>query len=391
MHSQIVAKTITGQLEGASWIRRMFEEGARLKAERGAKNVFDFTLGNPEVDPPPDVLATLRRIAGENRTGTHGYMPNAGFPDVRHAVAERLKRDSGVAFTADLVLMTVGSAGAMNVALKAMLDPGDEVIVLVPYFPEYLFYIQNHAGCVVKVETDDSFMPDVSRIAAAITSRTKAVILNSPNNPTGAVYPVEALQRLNTLLSSLDHPVAVISDEPYRSLVFDGGKQPEIAAIVRHTIIANSWSKAMAIAGERIGYLAISPNLPGAEALWHACTFTNRILGFVNAPALWQRVIAETADSTVNVRAYQDKRDLMCDGLTRIGYQLTKPQGGFYVFPQTPIPDDVAFIRLLQREGVLAVPGSGFGRPGYLRLSLTVPRDAIERSLPAFARVFHSL
>jgi len=387
----IVAQTITGQLEGASWIRRMFEEGARLKAERGAENVFDFTLGNPEVDPPADVIAALRRIAGENRTGTHGYMPNAGFPDVRRAVAERLQRDSGVAFTADLVLMTVGSAGAMNIALKAMLDPGDEVIVLVPYFPEYLFYIQNHAGRVVKVETDDSFMPDAGRIAAAITPRTKAIILNSPNNPTGAVYPVETLRKLNTLLSSLDHPVAVISDEPYRSLVFDGGKQPEIAALVRHTIIANSWSKAMAIAGERIGYLAISPNLPGAEALWHACTFTNRILGFVNAPAIWQRVIAETADSVVDVHAYQDKRDLLCGGLTRIGYRLTKPQGGFYVFPQTPIPDDVAFIRLLQREGVLAVPGSGFGRPGYLRLSLTVPRDTIERAIPAFARVFQSL
>jgi aspartate aminotransferase len=386
----LVANTITNQLEGASWIRRMFEEGARLKAERGAENVFDFTLGNPEVDPPEEVIAALRRIAAENRKGSHGYMPNAGFAETREAMARRLTEATGVEFTRDLVLMTCGAAGAMNVVLKAMLDPGDEVIVLVPYFPEYRFYIENHGGKVVPVETDEAFLPDVARIAAAITPRTKAIVINSPNNPTGAVYPAGVLEELDTLLCGLERTVVAISDEPYKALVFDGARQAEVASIVRHTVIANSWSKAQAISGERIGYLAISPRIGEAQALSHACTFTNRTLGFVNASAIWQLVAAEAGDAVVDVRAYQEKRDLLCEGLARIGYQAPKPQGSFYVFPRSPLADDVAFIGLLAKEGVLAVPGSGFGRSGYFRLSLTTPRETIERSLAAFARAFQA-
>jgi aspartate aminotransferase len=380
-----VSKTVAGQLDQASWIRRMFEEGARLRAERGADRVFDFTLGNPEVEPPELVLAALGRAAGAGEGHCHRYMPNAGFPSAREAVAERLRARTGLPYTAAHVLMTCGSAGAMNVAFKAMLDPGDEVIVLVPYFPEYRFYIENHGGRMVPVETDDAFQPDLERIAAAITPRTKALVLNSPNNPTGAVYSERTLAGLGALLAG--HPdVTVLSDEPYRGLVFDGRQAPTPAAIIPRTLVCDSWSKVMAIAGERIGYLAISPRVAEWREFFDACTFANRILGFVNATAIWQRVVAEAGEATIGAEAYQAKRDLFCEALERMGYVAPKPAGAFYIFPRTPIPDDMAFIRLLVKEGILAVPGSGFGRGGYMRLALTVPRETIERSLPAFER-----
>lgn len=380
------ARTIAEQLERASWIRRMFEEGARLKAERGAENVFDFTLGNPDCDPPPGVLEALRAAAGENRAGVHGYMPNAGFPEVRAAVARHLAATTGLPFDPEDVFMTVGSSGAINVLLKSILDPGDEVIVLMPCFSEYPFYVQNHAGRMVAVETDERFLPVVGRIAAAITPRTRAIILNSPNNPTGRVYPAPLLTELEALLARLGQPIAVISDEPYKPLVFDGVRQPETAAIVTNCAIANSWSKVFAIAGERIGYLALSPRMEGRESLRGACTFNNRILGFINAPALWQRVAARCLGVGPELEGYRRKRDLLCGALTRMGYDAPKPEGTFYLFPRSPIPDDVAFVRLLAREGVLGVPGRGFGRSGYFRLSLTVPMSVVERSLPGFER-----
>lgn len=386
----IVAKTIENQLERASWIRRMFEEGARLRAERGAENVFDFTLGNPDLDPPPAVLEALLGLSANNAPGVHGYMNNAGYADVRAAVAAHLQARTGLPYTADHILMTVGSAGAINTVLKAMLDPGDEVIVLKPYFPEYRFYIENHAGRVVEVETDSQFQPDPAAIAAAITPRTRAIILNSPNNPTGAVYPAALLDALEAALARFDNPPVVISDEPYRQIVFDGLEVPETAVHITRSITATSWSKTWAIAGERIGYLAISPRLPGADALRNACTFTNRILGYINAPALWQRVVRAALPVVPDVSSYARRRAFLCDALEKIGYSLVRPAGTFYLFPQTPIPDDMAFVRLLVKEGVLAVPGAGFGRTGCLRLALTAPDETIERSVPGFARAFEA-
>jgi aspartate aminotransferase len=382
----VVARVITEQLERASWIRRMFEIGLRLKQERGPENVFDFTLGNPNEDPPAEVLATLRRIAGENRPGMHGYMPNAGFPEVRKVIADRLRRDTGLPFTQDHIFMTVGSAGAINTVLKSILDPGDEVIVPLPCFSEYPFYVTNHGGRMVNVEMDAEFSLDVGRIESAITNRTRAIILNSPHNPTGVVCSEAVLRDLDTVLRRADHTIMVIIDEPYKAIMYDGARHPETASIVTNCVIANSWSKTWAIAGERIGYLAISPRLPGAEELRNACTFTNRILGFINAPAIWQWTVAEAPEVPPDISIYQEKRDLLCDGLARAGYDVRKPQGAFYVFLKTPVPDDVGFVRLLQEEGVLAVPGTGFGRGGYIRLSLTVPRETIIRSLPGFAR-----
>jgi aspartate aminotransferase len=387
----IVAKNIQQQLERSSWIRRMFEEGIRLKAERGADNIFDFSLGNPTEEPPAGVIAAYRRLAEENAPGSHGYMPNAGHPFVRRHIAEQLKRDTRLEFTENHVLMTVGCAGAMNAAFKAILDPGDEVLVLMPFFPDYQFYISN-CGCImVPVETADDFSLDIPAIESKITAKTRAIILNSPNNPSGAVYSAKELQSLEAALQRADHPIVVISDEPYKDFVYDGVKCPETAAIISNCMIATSYSKVWGLAGERIGYLAISPRIPDAEAVHNACTFTNRILGFINAPALWQLVAGIAPEEKIDSNIYREKRDLMCDGLAKIGYEVRKPQGAFYIFLKTPIPDDLAFVRILQEEGVLAVPGRGFGRSGYIRLSLTVTRETIVRSLPGFEKALNAV
>ena len=378
-----ISRAMAQRMEQSSWIRRMFETGVQLRRERGAGNVFDYSIGNPEVEPPDAVIAALRRIVAENRPRSHGYMPNAGYPEVRATLARRLAERSGIPFTGDDLLMTNGAAGAINTILKAILDPGDEVMVLSPYFPEYRSYVENHGGQVVLVETDEQFQPDPARIAAAVTPRTRALILNSPNNPTGVIYSEAVLHAVNRVLPD---PVLVICDEPYRPLTFDGAVTPEAVRIFDRAVIAWSWSKAMAIPGERIGYLALPPHLPGIAQLRSACTVANRILGFINASAIWQWVVGAEPEATVDVAQYQAKRDLLCDALQSMGYDAPRPQGAFYVWAKTPVPDDVEFIGRLQQEGILAVPGIGFGRGGYMRLSLTIARDAIERSLPGFER-----
>lgn len=385
----IVSQTVTDNLKKASWIRRMFEEGARLKQERGADKVFDFTLGNPEVEPPATVLAAARRVLESKACHLHAYMPNAGHPPVREAVARRLAATTGLPYTANHVLMTVGAGGALNTVLKAILDPGDEVITVAPFFAEYGFYAENHGGHLVVVQPRDDLTPDVAKIADAITPRTRAILLNSPNNPSGVIYPASTFVEIEALLVNAARPIVLISDEPYKALFFDDVVPPEVPSLVTRAIIATSWSKSLAIPGERIGYLAFSPRMPEAAELFGACTFTNRVLGFVNAPALWQWVVAEVGDQVIDVAPYREKRDLMYEGLTRIGYQCVKPQGAFYVFPRTPIFDDVAFVRMLAEEGVLTVPGSGFGAPGHIRISLTVERDTVIRALPGFERAFH--
>ncbi len=383
-----ISRAIAEQMERSSWIRRMFEIGVQLRQERGAENVFDFSLGNPEMEPPAAVLEALQRVVAENRPHSHGYMPNAGYPEVRAVLAAGLAARTGVPFQTGDVIMTNGAAGAINTVLKSILDPGDEVILLNPHFPEYRFYVENHGGRVVFVETDEHCQPDVRRIARAITPRTKALILNSPNNPSGAVYPAEILRELNGVIRE---PMILIADEPYRTLTYDGVIPPELPALVERSVVAWSWSKAMAIPGERIGYLAISPRLAEAKPLTNACTFANRILGYINAPAIWQWVVGQAPDATVDVSLYQEKRDLLCGALARMGYEAPRPQGTFYVFPRTPIPDDLAFIQVLQEEGILAVPGTGFGRSGHMRLSLTIPKSHIERSLAGFARAIQSV
>jgi aspartate aminotransferase len=386
----VISRAVTENLKKASWIRRMFEEGARLKQERGADKVFDFTLGNPEIEPPPAVLAAARRVLDSDAKHLHAYMPNAGHPRVRQAVADRLRAATGLPYTADHVLMTVGAGAALNTVLKALLDPGDEVITVAPFFAEYIFYAENHGGRLVVVPPTTALTPDVARIAAAITPRTRAILLNSPNNPSGVIYPASTFLELEAVLGRAGRPIVLISDEPYRALVFDDVRPPEVPPLVTRSVVATSWSKSLAIPGERIGYLALSPRMPEAAALFEACTFTSRVLGFVNAPALWQWVVAEVGDEVIDVAPYREKRDLMYEGLVRIGYECVKPQGAFYVFPRTPIDDDVAFVRLLAEEGVLTVPGSGFGAPGHIRISLTVERETVIRALPGFERAFRA-
>ena len=386
----MISRAVTDNLTKASWIRRMFEEGARLKAERGADKVFDFTLGNPEIEPPPAVLAAARRVLDSDTPHLHAYMPNAGHPRVRETVAKRLQAATGLPYTANHVLMTVGAGAALNTVLKALLDPGDEVITVAPFFAEYTFYAENHGGRLIVVPPAADLTPDITRLQAAITGKTRAILLNSPNNPSGVIYPASTFTAIEAMLARAPRPIVVISDEPYRALVFDDVAVPEVPTLVARTIVATSWSKSLAIPGERIGYLAFSPRLPEAAALFEACTFTSRVLGFVNAPALWQWVVAEVGDQVIDVAPYREKRDLMYEGLTRIGYQCVKPQGAFYVFPRTPLDDDVAFVRLLADEGVLTVPGSGFGAPGHIRISLTVERDTVVRALPGFERAFHA-
>ncbi len=385
-----VSKSIAAQLEHASWIRRMFEEGIRLKRERGAEAICDFSLGNPDVEPPPAVLDALRRVVAGNHPGSHGYMPNPGYSEVRAAVAKKLSRETGLGFTAEDIFMTVGSAGSCNVILKSILDPGDEVIVLMPFFPEYQFYITNHGGRMVPVETDATFLPVADRIAAAITPRTRAILLNTPNNPTGRVYPESVFRDLEAMLKRIGQPILVVSDEPYKSFVYDGQRQAEVASFISNTVICNSWSKSLGLPGERIGYLALSPRLPDLAQMRGACAFTNRILGFINAPAIWQWVMLYALNETLDPAPYEHRRNVLCDALEKIGYQIKRPEGAFYIFLKTPIPDDVEFTRLLANEGVLAVPGTGFGRSGYIRLSLTLPLERIQKSILGFEHAFIS-
>ncbi len=378
-------------MKGSSWIRRMFEEGTRLKAEHGEENVFDFSLGNPVIEPPDEVRRALVAAAAETSPGAHRYMPNAGYPAVREAVARHLASVTGAPFEARHVVMCVGAGGGLNVVLlKTLLDPGDEVILLAPYFVEYLFYVDNHGGVARIVETGASFQLDLDAIAAAIGPRTRAILVNSPNNPTGVVYPKESLDALGALLrdasARIGHPIALVTDEPYRHIAY-GVEVPWVFASYENTILVTSHSKDLALPGERIGYIAVSPSLPGVDEFVSGATFATRTLGFVNAPAIQQRAVASLQGVTVDAAVYRRKRDVLWGALTSMGYEVVKPGGAFYLFPRSLQEDDVAFVKELQAELILTVPGVGFGRPGHLRVSYCVLDRTIERALPGFDRV----
>ncbi len=390
-----ISRKVREQILRASWIRRMFEEGARLREVLGPERVFDFTLGNPMVEPPEGFEQVLVEVASETRPGLHRYMHNAGYPEVRAAVAAHLSEIHHVEFGANHVVMTVGAAGAMNTVLKAILDPGDEVLVMVPFFPEYAFYIDNHGGRVVEVQTDERFHLDLGRIQEAIGPKTRAVIVNTPNNPTGAVYDQESLEGLGRLLAQAElrygRPVYLISDEPYRAVYYGEGELPSVFSVHPYAVSCTSHSKDLALPGERIGYAAINPDNPAAADLFGAMTFTNRILGYVNAPALMQRVVARLQGWRVEPELYRRRRDLLVTGLREAGLDIDPPDGAFYLFPKTPIPDDVAFVNMLKDRGILVVPGSGFGRPGHIRLSYCVDEETISRSVPVFAEAMADL
>jgi len=376
--------------ETSSWIRKMFEEGARMKTQFGAENVFDFSLGNPDVPPPPEFTTVIKEIVADQSPGVHAYMPNGGYPWVREALAARLSVEQGVTVTFGDMLMTCGAAGAINIVMKSLLNPGDEVILLAPYFVEYNFYVDNHGGVSKVVATDQEFNLDLAAIETAITARTKAIFINSPNNPTGQIYSQESMNALGRLLDSagkkLGTTIYLIADEPYRKIVFDDHVVASVFLATRNSIVLSSYSKELSLPGERIGYLAVHPEIEDKAALLGALTLANRILGFVNAPALMQRVVARLQDASVDSSIYTRRRELFCTILSQAGYEFVPPKGAFYIFPKSPIADDVAFCAILQEHKILAVPGCGFGAPGYFRLAFCISDDVINRSAESFQK-----
>ena len=387
-----IATKMAAAMQSSSWIRRMFEEGAELKARLGAQNVFDFTLGNPDLEPPDAFKAALLDAVRDGRQGLHGYMPNAGLPATRQAVAKHLTGVHQLTFAPEDVIMTCGAAGALNVILKTLLDPWDEVIILAPFFPEYLFYIENHGGVARVVETDDRFLPVLHEVEQALNDHTRAVIINSPNNPTGQIYNEAMLRSLGEVLAKgsarFGRPIYLINDEPYRRLVYDRLSLPSVFQAYPESLVATSFSKDLSLAGERIGYIGLNPGAQDRTELLAGMILANRILGYINAPALMQRVVAKLTEISVDITPYARRRELFSRILEEIGYDFIKPQGTFYLFPRSPAADDVAFIQELKKENILAVPGRGFGRPGYFRLAFCVPESMIAGSAPGLARAF---
>ena len=385
-----VSHKVKGFMEEGSWIRRMFEAGIALKAQHGEDKVFDLSLGNPVMEPPEQFRQELRRLAERPIKGMHRYMPNNGYAETREAVASGLKAETGMSFTRNEIVMTGGAAAALNVVFKTLLNPGEEVIILSPYFVEYIYYIDNHSGVAVTVPTDPQFQPDLDAIEKAITPKTRAMIINSPNNPTGVLYPAARLQALGDLLGRKQRQngteIFLISDEPYRRIIFDGLIYPHVFPYYENVVVVTSHAKDLALPGERIGYIAVNPAYLGKQELVNGLTFCNRILGFVNAPALMQHVVRALQGVSVDVGQYQQKRDFLYSHLTGLGYSMVKPQGAFYLFPRSPAPDDVAFAEALLRWNVLVVPGRGFGAPGHFRISYCLEDRVLEGSLEGFAK-----
>ena len=385
-----IAKKIETIITTASWIRRMFEEGAELKKMYGPENVYDFSLGNPNLPPPDKFKEVLLELLRSEPLGAHAYMPNTGYPGVCGAVAAFLAREQGAPVEGADVIMTCGAAGALNIALKALLDPGDDVLTPAPCFVEYGFYADNHGGELKTVASRPDFQLDLEALGAAITPKTKVVLINSPNNPTGAVYGAASLKALGDLLEvksrELGRTIYLISDEPYRKVVYDGVSVPSIFTAYRESLIATSYSKDISIPGERIGFIAVNPAAAHRKALLGGMALANRILGFVNAPALMQRAVARLQGEKTDIDAYRRKRDLLCDGLGAMGYDFVKPAGTFYLFPRSPIPDDVEFVQALKAERVLVVPGSGFKGPGHFRIAFCVDDAVITNAMPGFER-----
>ena len=385
-----VSEKIRASIERSSWIRKMFEEGMIRKAKFGPDNVFDFSLGNPNLEPPASFKEVLRSLAKDASPAQHAYMPNAGRTDAREAVAAYLRKNNRPAFSPDDVIMTVGAGGGLNVVLKTVLNPGDEVVIPSPYFVEYNFYLDNHQGVPRVVKTKKDFSLDMDAIEDAITEKVRAVLINSPNNPTGKVYDRTILEQLAGLLRdrsrSLGRPIYLISDEPYRKIVYDGIAVPSVFDVYEESFVVTSFSKDLSLPGERIGYAAVHPYASDKSSLIAGMVLCNRILGYVNAPALMQRAIIPLLEQSVDVSAYQRKRDMLCEGLSSLGYEFEKPGGAFYLFPRTPIDDDVAFVSALQEENILTVPGSGFYGPGHMRIAFCVDDRTIEKSLPGFGR-----
>ncbi|TET35372.1 MAG: pyridoxal phosphate-dependent aminotransferase [Planctomycetota bacterium] len=383
-----IARVIAEAMQKSSWIRKMFEEGAKLKEEHGVDKVHDFSLGNPEIEPPENFLKTFEECAAERTPGLHRYMQNSGYPWVREKIAAAKSEESGIDIPWQNIIMNVGAGGALNVFFKAVCDPGDEIIIIAPFFVEYLFYISNHGGVPKVCESNPDFSLNLENIEAAINEKTKAIILNTPNNPTGVLYPESQLKEVGELLArkekELGKDIYLISDEPYKRILFDGEKHAQFLRVYENAIVVHSHSKDLGLPGERIGTLTISPNCTHAADLIGATTFAIRTLGFVNAPALHQRAVADHQATTIDPMIYQKKRDMICAIFDDAGIEYIRPKGAFYIFPKSPIEDDVQFVRSLQKHFILAVPGTGFGRGGHIRMAYCVSDAHIEGARDGF-------
>lgn len=387
-----IADKIQKSIEGSSWIRKMFEEGANLSRIHGAENVFDFTIGNPSVEPPAAFREELLRIANNPQPGMHRYMNNAGYEETRRAVAEVLSEASPETVGPEHVVMTCGAGGGLNVVLKTILNPEDEVLILAPFFVEYKSYVDNHGGTSNVVWTDrDTFQLDLAAIEAAIGSSTRCIIINSPNNPTGVIYPESDLKALGELLrrkeKELGRTIFLISDEPYAKIRYEDTPLATIFNFVTNAVIVTSHSKDLALPGERIGYLAANPAMNQVGAFMAGAVFCNRVLGFCNAPALAQRLVTNLQRESVDIEEYRSKRDFLYQHLTALGFQMAKPGGAFYLFPKSPVEDDVEFVRMAQKYNLLLVPGTGFGAPGYFRIAYCIDEKIIHRSLAAWEKL----
>ena len=385
-----VSQKVKRFAEEGGWIRRMFEAGIALKQQYGEDKVFDLSLGNPVVEPPPQFHQELRRLAENPSPGMHRYMPNAGYAETREAVAAGLREETGIPFSMVEIVMTCGAAAALNVVLKTVLNPGEEVVLFAPYFVEYGYYTDNHGGTPVIAPTDEAFQPDLAALEGLLTPRTRAVLINSPNNPSGAVYGEDVLRDLGELLrraaARYDTEIFLVSDEPYRRIIYDGLSYPQVFPHYEASIVVHSHAKDLALPGERIGYIAVNPAYDGKAELLDGLTFCNRILGFVNAPALMQHAVRALQGVSVDVTDYQRKRDYLHGRLTEMGYYCFRPQGAFYLFPRSLVEDDVAFVDELQRMNVLVVPGRGFGSPGYFRISYCLEDRVLEGAMDGFAQ-----
>ncbi len=393
----MIAKSMESYVKGSSAIRAMFEEGGRLAKIYGKENVYDFSLGNPNVEPPEEIRQSIIDILqSEEPTFVHGYMNNAGYEDVRNAIAQHLNKQHGTQYTERNILMTAGAAGGLNVILKTLIDPEDEVIVFAPYFGEYRSYAANYGAELVVIPPNlPTFQPDLKKLAESITAKTKALIINSPNNPTGVIYSEETIKKIAEILTEKEKEFAadiyVISDEPYRELVYDGAVVPYIRQYYKNTVIGYSYSKSLSLPGERIGYLVMPDELSDFDDIVSGATTANRILGFVNAPSIMQRAVARCINSSVNIDVYNKNREALYNGLIEMGYECAKPEGAFYLFVKSPIEDEAEFCDMAKEHRVLIVPGSSFACPGYVRMAYCVSYDTITGALPQMQEVMNEI
>ncbi len=393
----MLSQNIQNALKGNSVIRAMFMEGKMMAEEIGAENVYDFSLGNPATPAPASVNQAIKDAVDElDSMELHGYMENAGYPDVRTAIAENLNKRFGTDFGMQNIIMTVGAAGGLNIILKTFLDPGDEVIAFAPYFVEYRAYVANFGGKIVEVSPNlENFQPDLADFEQKITDKTKAVIINTPNNPTGVIYSDETMTQLGEILSKKQkeygHEIYLISDEPYRELVYDGEKERFLTGFYPNTIVGYSFSKSLSLPGERIGYVVVPNEVSDAKNVQTAIEIANRQLGFVNAPSLIQKAVAKCLDEKTDVAYYDKNRELLYGELTKLGFDCIKPQGAFYLWVKSPLADEEEFVQIAKKHHILLVKGSAFACPGYVRIAYCAAFEHIQNSLSAFAKLAEEL